>query len=389
MLGNFGINKEGFRKKTYIDLVEEFKEKLKSQDAFGENIDFSEQDPLYQFSVPYLMLLSELWEVAEHCFYSVSPKFAEGNILSATGKTIGIARKQGNKATGTITITGDKDTIIQKGFMVGTKDGVNFITTKDVVIGENGEVVASIQATEKGDSGNVVEGVITEIINPTLGVKSITNKQATKNGENPETDLQFRERYNKSVSLRATNIYDSIRANVLKVAGVKDALVRENRTMQEVEGLPPKSFHVVALGGENNTITKAIFEKAPVGIESFGNVKVQVEDSKKIKHLISFSRPVDKNVWIKLKITKNETFVEGSDKIIKEAIKSYIDTFRIGQSVILYKIITTVDKAKIDGIEDMDITVSTDGKSYNSNNIVVKDLEVAKTDIRKIEVIYN
>ena len=386
-MDSYGITKDGFKKKTYIELVEEFREKLKSKDAFGENIDFSEQDPLYQFSVPYLMLLSELWEVAEHCFYSASPKFAEGNILSSTGKNIGIARKQGNKAIGEITITGDKGTIIQKGFMVSTKNGVNFVTTKDAVIGEDGEVVIPIIATEKGDSGNVVDGVITEIINPTLGVQSITNKQATRNGENPETDLQFRERYNKSVSLRATNIYDSIRANVLKVAGVKDALVKENRTMQEVDGLPPKSFHIIVLGGENNTVAQAIFEKAPVGIESFGNVKVQVEDSKKIKHLISFSRPTDKNIWIKLKITKGENYLEGSDKTIKEAIKGYIDTFKIGQSVILYKIISTVDKAKIDGIEDIEITVSTDGKGYNSNNIIIKDLEVAKTDISKIEVV--
>jgi len=386
-LSNYGITKEGFKRKTYPELVEEFEGKLKSQDAFGENIDFTEQDPLYQLSVPYLMLLSELWEVAEHCFYSASPKYAENNVLSGIGKNIGIARKRGNKATGTIVVTGDKDIIIPKGFMVGTKDGVNFITTEDVIIRENGEVLAPVEALEKGENGNVPSGTITEIINPTLGVKNVINKQATKNGENPETDLEFRERYDKSVSLRATNIFDSIRARVSEVAGVRDVFINVNNTMEIKDGIPPKSFHVVVFDGKDDTIAQAIFEKYPGGIQPYGTTTIEVKDSKNQKHLIGFSRPKTKNVWIKFKISKGSNYPEDGDNIIKNTVKNYFDTFKIGQNVVLYKVISSIDKTGLDGIEDIEIETSIDGKSYSGNNVKIADLEIATTSKDKIEVV--
>lgn len=385
MINGYGITKNGFKKKSFVELIEEFRDRLKSQDSFGENIDFTEQDPLYQFSLPYIYLLSELWEVAEHSFYSASPKMAEGNILSSKGNYIGIARKQGNKATGIITVTGDKDIEVPKGFIIGTKDNILFTTIETKIIPEGGTVDINIIAEEIGEQGNVPEGTITEIIKPILGVKSVTNKSKTQNGEYRESDPEFRERYNKSVAQRATNIFDSLRANILKVSGVKDVLINVNNSMKE-NNIPPKSFHIVVLGGNDKDIAKAIFDKYPGGIEPYGTTKTRVKDSRGEEHLIGFSRPTSKEVWIKLKIVKNDLFPNHGDKILKETIKAYFDTFKIGQNVVLYKIISNIDKANIPGIEDIEIKISTDGKIYNEQNVVVKDLEVIKTELKNIEV---
>ncbi|KEI18244.1 baseplate J/gp47 family protein [Clostridium haemolyticum] len=386
MINGYGITKNGFKKKSFVELIEEFRDRLKSQDSFGENIDFTEQDPLYQFSLPYIYLLSELWEVAEHSFYSASPKMAEGNILSSKGNYIGIARKQGNKATGIITVTGDKDIEVPKGFIIGTKDNILFTTIETKIIPEGGTVDINIIAEEIGEQSNVPEGTITEIIKPILGVKSVTNKSKTENGEYRESDPEFRERYDKSVSLRATNIFDSIKARISEVTGVKDVFVDVNYTMEKKGDVPPKSFHVVVFGGEDKAIAQAIFEKYAGGIQPYGTTIVEIKDSQKQKHLIGFSRPKFKNIWIKLKITKGTNYPEDGDKSIKNIVKAYFDSFKIGQNIILYKIISIIDKANIDGIEDIDIEVSIDGKTYNNKNITVKDLEVATTELEKIEV---
>lgn len=384
---NFGITQQGFKKRSFNNLIEKFKELIKEQPAFAEDIDLSENDPFFQINIPFLFLISELWEVAEQCVYTQSPKYAEGNILEAKGKIIGISKKRGNKATGIITVMGDEGKEIKKGFSISTKEGICFHTTETKIIPKGGKVDINIEADDIGENGNVADGTITEILTPVLGIKSITNKEKTRNGEYPESDVEFRERYDMSVAQRATNVFDSLRANILKISGVRDVLINVNNSMKTLEGVPPKSFHVIVLGGEDDEIAKAIFEKYPGGIEAYGTIKKWVKDSRNAKHLIGFSRPEPKEVWVKLKITKNKTFPNNGDKTLKETIKKYFDKFKIGQNVILYKIIASIDKADIDGIEDIEIEVSTDGKVYNSNNIILKDLEAVKTTLKNIEVI--
>ena len=388
-MSNYGITQEGFKRKTYLELLEEVETRLKSQDAFGENIDFSEKDPLYQFTVPYVMALSELWEVAEHTFYSASPKFAEGNNLKNTGKFIGISAKQGSRAIGekVLKITGEKGAYITKGFLVGTENGIVFRTTEDVTIGEDGTILANIQAVEVGEKGNVMEGTITEIINPTIGVKSVTNIKPTIKGQDEETDIEFRERYDKSTAQRATNIFDSILANVLQVTGVKDCLLINNATMQEVNGVPPKSFHTVVLGGENKEVARAIFEKFPGAIQAYGDIKEEIIDIMGNPQPICFSRPTEKDIWFKITLVKNEEYPSDGDDKLKEIIENTIKGYTMGQDVILYKLICGISQEQIPGIEDIDVQTSTDGISYSPNNVTIDTLEVARTDVSKIEVI--
>jgi uncharacterized phage protein gp47/JayE len=386
-LSKFGITPDGFKRKTYVDLMKEAEEKLKSRDMFGENIDFTQQDPLYQFTAPIMLMFSELWEVAEHTFYSASPKFSEGNNLSNTGKFIGIARKQGNKATGEVTFKGDKNIKIDKDFIISTEDGVMFKTTEDAVIGEVGEVTVPIIAMHIGESGNVPAGTITTIVKPILGLDSVTNANASGYGQNRETDLEFRERYANSTSQKATNIYNSIKSFILEITGVKDVLVIENDTTKELKNIPPKSFHTIVLGGEENKIAEAIFEKKPAGIQAFGSNYIEVKDSQGQIHKIGFSRPVKKPIYFKVTITKNFDFPTDGNSIIKQTIKDYIDSLHMNKDVVLYKVISAIDKSNVNGIEDIDITVSTDGVDYNSNNILINDLEVADTSLDKIEVV--
>lgn len=388
-MADYGVTATGFKKKSYNDLMTQFESDLKSQDLFGENIDFSEKDPMYQFTAPIIYILSELWEVAENTFYSASPKFSEGVPLSNTGKYIGIARKQGAKAYGTnaLKINGDKDTIVQQGFLISTEDGIIFQTVQTVKIPDSGEILVDIEALEPGENGNVPQNTIIQIVAPIIGVNSVTNVVSPIGGQDIENDVEFRERYSKSVAQRATNIFDSIIANLLKVTGVKDVLLINNNTMSEVNGVPAKSFHTVVLGGDDNEVAKAIFERYPIGIQPFGNIIITLKDSQGYDQPVGFSRPTLKNVWIKITVTTNSQYPVDGNTLIKQAVKDYIDNFEMGQDVIIYKIISAIDKLNLQGIEDISIQLSQDGTTYNSNNITILDAEVAITTLDKIGVV--
>lgn len=386
-MADYGITSIGFNKKTLDILKTEFEENLKSEDAFGESIDFSEQDPLFQFSMPILYLASELWEVAENVFYSASPKFAEGNLLSNTGKYIGIARKQASRAGNSIRIIGDADTSVSAGFRITTENGIAFETLEDAVIEESGYVDTSIIAVNPGASSNVAENTITVIVNPLLGVTSVTNPQATAGGQDEESDVEFRARYDTSTAISSGSTIDAIKANLLTLTGVEDVTITENETDVEVNGIPPHSFETFVYGGQDAAIAEAIFEKKPGGIKAFGTTTIDVADSQGVLHTIGFTRPTSVDIYFKITKTVDSNYLVDGDAQIKNAILNYISDVKLGQDVVVYKVISLISNLNLSGLLDIIVELSLDGVTYSSNNISIDTNSVAITSLDKIEVI--
>lgn len=384
---DYGITSIGFNKKTLDILKTEFEENLKSEDAFGESIDFSEQDPLFQFSMPVLYLVSELWEVAENVFYSASPKSAEGNLLSNTGKYIGIARKQASRASGSIRIIGDAETSLDAGFRITTESGIAFETLEDAVIGAEGYVDTSIIAVNTGISGNVAQNTITVISNPMIGVTSVTNPQATSGGQNAESDTEFRVRYDASTAISSGSTIDAIKANLLTLTGVEDVTITENETDIELNGIPPHSFETFVYGGNDMDIARAIFEKKTGGIKAFGTTTIDIEDSQGVLHTIGFTRPTNIHVYFRVTKTVDSNYPVDGDVQIKNAVLDYMGDVKLGQDVIVYKIISLISNLNLSGLLDIVVELSIDGITYSSNNIGINSNSAAVTSIEKIEVI--
>lgn len=389
MNNGFGFNKKGFNKRTFSNIIEKIEKLLREQSAFGNEMIWNEQEPFYQLNVVNAYFWSELWEVAEQVAYSSSPKYAEGNVLDAKCKLIGIYRKRGNTSKGKITIEGREGTIIPKTFQVSTGEETNIVfkVLKESTIPQSGKITMEIESLEKGEFTNVPKMSINNIITPVIGVTKVYNSEPTSNGEYAETDIELRERYNASVSRTTTNIYDSILSNILAVAGVKDAILKVNDQMETIEHIPPKSFHAVVHGGQDKDVAKAIFEKYPGGIQPFGNVVVKVKDRQGIEHNIGFSKPYEIKTWVKCKITKNGLYPIDGDSMIKKILNSYINNLKIGKDIVIYKLISAIDKEGIEGIEDIEISLSVDGKEYKEENISIESLAVATTQNENIEVI--
>lgn len=107
----------------------------------------------------------------------------------------GISRKEAQKATGTVKITGTAGTVIPAGTLVATEadsvtntPSVEFETADTVVLGSNGSVTVLVSAVEAGVSGNVAASAITLMITPISGVSGIGNEAALAGGANAESD---------------------------------------------------------------------------------------------------------------------------------------------------------------------------------------------------------
>jgi uncharacterized phage protein gp47/JayE len=98
----------------------------------------------------------------------------------------GITRKSGAKATTTLTLTGTDNTTIEAGKVFLTSDGLQFETTKTVVI-QNGTATIIATAAGVGSDYNVAPGTMLYQLVTISGLKSVTNTAAT-GGADEETD---------------------------------------------------------------------------------------------------------------------------------------------------------------------------------------------------------
>lgn len=384
---NYGITSLGFNRKDYNTLMEEVEIELKKKDAFGDEIDFTPQDPLYQMSASIMYFISELWQVAENTFYNDSPQFAEGNNLANVAKKIGIAKKQASKAVGQVTFIGIQGTVIPQGFKIATVNFITFTTDAQAVVDVGGTVIVNITALTAGSNANVPMGTINTIVNPFAGITSVNNVTETSKGQDAETDIELRTRYESSTANGNGSTVDSIRGELLKVTGVTGAIVKENVKDITVDDIPPHSIYALVKGGANADVAQSIFATKAGGPNTYGTIMVPILDSQGISHDIKFSRPINKDIWIRATITKGAGYPLDGDTQIKTAIVEYINSLNIDDDVIVYKIINVIAALKILGINDISIQTSTDGINYTSNNVIVVSSENASTDTIKVVIV--
>lgn len=268
-----------------------------------------------------------------------------------------------------------------------------FRTTTTATI-SSGIATVSVQAVSGGSNTNVPANTINVIVNPAAGITSVNNTLATSGGLDAETDDELRYRYYNSTGNPGASSTNSIRATLLKVDGVINALVRENKTLSTVGDLPGKCVAAVVQGGTDIDIANTLLNVVAGGMESYGSTIVEVMDDSGSPQNIGFSRPTIVGVWCNVSITTNDNFPGDGSQLVKTAIIKYIggqDTdgtiyngTGLGQSAVWTLCINAA--LSIPGITDISLTLSTDGIAFSTSNITITSLQVALTDSAKVVV---
>lgn len=394
MADGFGLTAQGFKRKTYPDILESMKARARA--FFGEDVNLSDRSPLGLFIQTIAWDDARLWEEVEKVYHAQHVDSAEGTQLDGVAKRIGRARRPAEKATGTITIKGTAGTIIAVDTLrVSTASGIEFNLAEDVTILETGTVDASITAILPGKTGNVQPGTITEIVTPLAGVESVTNPTATQGGRDIETDYEFYNRYLLSLSSAGASTIDSIRAALLNVPGVRAANVVENRkNTADSEGRPPKSIQCYVLGGEAQDVAEAIFGSKAGGIETVGGVSRVVKDDSGQEHIVKFSYASVVPIYVKISIKRSLKYQTDGDARVRTEVVRYIGgedldgMIHVGlgmrQAVVYTEIIRRFHV--IEGIDDVDLELSTDGLTWVKTNIDILSNQVAETSHDKVVI---
>lgn len=293
----------------------------------------------------------------------------------------------GNFATGfTITFAGADGKQNQPLLVLTLNSLLNGVTPVTPTIAE------TIQGIPQGSVSMTAEvtgpipafkNTLTNIVTPVVGLTSTKNTADAVVGRDIETDAELRLRRQNELQKAGAATVEAIRAKLLSVEGVTQAIVFENHDMiPDLDGRPPKSFEAFVQGGADAAIAQAVWESKAAGIESVGTETETVIDSQGLSQTVKFSRPTVVNVYVNIEITKDFTAPSNVADLVRTALSEYINTLQIGQSVVVYpSLIGLLDS--IPGIVDVRIGINTTGSpplTGSDNNIAIGVAEVARVD---------
>ena len=385
---DWGLTDAGFRRPTYAELLDALE--YKAREVFGSKANLTVRSPLGIFLRIFAWMLNLLFSTLEDVYNSRFIDTAVGASLYNLGRALGLRLLGAQKAVGYLTFTGENGVEVPEGFLAETTAGMQYVTVSSGVI-RDGEVTLPATAISSGPDGNTAEETTT-ITNPKLGIESVTNVKPFEGGRNTETDAEFRERYYKSVDFAGGVNIDAIIAEVYEsVEAVIAVTGEENDTdFESASGLPPHSFEVVAYGGLDEEIAKAIFRRKAAGIQTFGNTTVSVLGASGQTFDISFSRPTPVKVWVRVTdlVTDQHFPLDGVEQI-KRSLVSFIGGntrggLNIGQDVI--RVVLPTEVLKVPGVVDFNLQISPDGESFGWGNIEIAARQKAVTEESMVSV---
>lgn len=245
---------------------------------------------------------------------------------------------------------------------------------------------ATAVACESINPGSIeaLSGTLTNIVNNISGLDRVENYLDAAKGNNVETDAEFRTRRVNALTGIAAARLEGIRSFLLLVANVTSAKVFENTTdATDASGRPPHSIECLVLGGADQDILDAVFDRKAAGIETHGSVSGTVTDSQGIDHTTKFSRPASISIWLELDLTIDADFPVDGDALVEEAILAHAATLEIGEDVIVYPYLITALGGVV-GITDVVVRIGTAASPTLDNNIIVDDVELAVFDSSRI-----
>ncbi|RFB32003.1 baseplate protein [Brevibacillus sp. VP] len=380
------LNEQGFKRKRYSDLLTEIEERART--LFGEDINTTLRSPLGILIRLFAWFLSLVWQNAEEVYHSGFRDTATGVSLDKLGAADGIYRLPENAAIGVIEVDGKPFYEVLEDTIVGTEQEVWYRTIDSLILDDKGKGTVQVTAMKAGTSGNVPSNRITRLLLADSNITTVTNPSPTSEGRELETDKEYRERLKKAKA-------GLLNGALYKVPGVRSVTIIENKTMQpDAEGRNPKSFEVFVLGGNDREVAQAIFENKPAGIETHGGITQEITDLSGEKQIITFSRTENVPVWIKAILTTSSAFLlDGADKVRTEIVQVIggqdedgvnYEGMKSGQNVIINQLIGAV--MKVEGIEDVEIKVSTDSSTFHTQNIPIEKYKKAVVHHSNIEV---
>jgi uncharacterized phage protein gp47/JayE len=236
-------------------------------------------------------------------------------------------------------------------------------------------------------------GTLTQTVSNVDGLDSLYNYATGITGRVVESDTELRLNV-RNRQKQASGNEIAIQNEIEKITGVEYVKVYSNRSMEESEGRPPKSYEAVVVGGDEKIIAETIFKSGPAGVQAFGNTTITVLDSEGFPWDIGFSRPINQYIWVKIGIALNgeEQFPINGHDLIKDNIVTWVaKNMGVGVNFIYQRL--NIPIYAVSGISNAHIRIARttnlippSDPDYSATNISIGEVEIAVFDRGKITV---
>jgi len=322
-----GLTPAGFEAKTLEEIIEDLR--ARAQVEFGPNIKTSDQEVLGHLIGIMADGLFDVWEQSQVLYDGFNADNAQDAMLDNVASIVGLTREPATKATGTITASGTDTTTIPQGSIVAVSTtGAQFVTTAEAEIGSTtpGEVDIPVEAELSG-AQSVLAGEVDQIITVIGGWDSVTNASDFTQGTDTETDSELRRRREDSLAIPGSSTDNAIRAQLLALDDIDNAIVISNRTLAtDGFGIPAKAFRAVVWPDTADAVRVAetVFEYMPAGIEPDGTESYEVTDDQGITQTVKFSFATEVEIGIEIDLTTKTGFpADGVDQVTNAVLKAF------------------------------------------------------------------
>lgn len=278
------------------------------------------------------------------------------NYLTMRASEFGVDRKQGTKATTTLSFTGTNGIVVLKGTVVSTTDGLLYYTTEEASIsGLTAE--AKAEAADIGTIYNVPANTITKLPVTIAGVSAVTNANAVTTGVNIETDDALRDRLYAKTRIPVT----SGNPNHYKIWAL------------EVTGIGDAKVYPVWDGAQTVKVLVISSEKTDVTPEKVTEVFDYIEAVRPIGAEVTVESATKLGLSVTVKVQRDTNYSEATTETnIENSIVAYLKTIAFKQNYVSYARLGNeiLDSQGVADYSDLEINGLT-------SNVAVADTEVA------------
>lgn len=180
------------------------------------------------------------------------------------------------------------------------------------------------------------ENSITTLVGVAIGIDSVTNPRVFTLGRLIESDEELRIRIAQKGENTGTATKPAIEASLRNLQGVTGALLVENETIVDANGIPAKGFIVYVSGGDEQEIAETIFNTIATTISTGGDITRIVVDNNGDEKAVSFSRKPDVYAWMEItySINSEEDFPVGGEDLMRQAVIDFGGTMYDGEDYI-------------------------------------------------------
>jgi len=340
----YGLSSTGFLARRAADFRQIMRDYYDA--ATGLVNDWSDDTFLGNITANASIRLGELSEGLQAVYDAFNRNGATGAQLDDIGGLIGVFRNEATYSLATVTLSGTAGTVIPSSNVVegGGDDGrARWKTLTDATIGGGGTVDVQVQAEEAG-SIHADIGDIDKIVTPVSGWDSVTNAAESTDGQDRETDDEYKLRQSEGGSIYGSGNSNSLLANLSALDYVAAALVIDNDepTQQVIGGVtvPPNSSTSIIwpnslTDAQKDEVAETIYMQLPQGIKANGaDVTRTVTKRDGLSKSISFSWASQLGCTTDVTVELEPGYVlTDVDTPIEEANEALFALLTVGESI--------------------------------------------------------